>query len=176
MLHQHQDLIESSKAGNRTSQYQLYNLYVDAMYSTCFRMLGSREDAEDVLQDSFVAAFKKLDQFNYNSTFGAWLKRLVVNHCLNHLRDKKIYFTDLEDANLGSITESADIDIYHEDLNRVKHAITLLPNGYKQIITLYLLEGYDHIEIGEILSISSGTSKSQYHRAKKKLMEIITSL
>ncbi len=178
MLHQHQDLIESSKTGKRLAQYQLYNLYVDAMYSTCFRMLGSREDAEDVLQESFITAFRKLDQFSYESTFGAWLKRVVVNHCLNFLRDKKVHFTDLDNASIADEIEEVNVSFVEniEDLAKVKQAVATLPDCYKQIITLYLFEGYDHVEIGEILQVSTGTSKSQYHRAKKKLMEILKQL
>jgi len=85
----HKELIEKSKTGNSRSQYQLYKLYSKAMFNTCFRMMNHREDAEDLLQESFADAFRKLDTFVYNSTFGAWLKRIVVNNCINELKRRK---------------------------------------------------------------------------------------
>lgn len=175
-MYQHQEFIEASKAGDRQAQYELYNLYVDAMYSTCFRMMSSQQDAEDVLQESFVSAFSKLEQFKYESTFGAWLKRIVVNTCLNAIRSKKAIFVDYDQVHHEqAIYDSAEAE-QNLDLTKVKQGIAMLPDGYRYIINLYLIEGYDHIEIGEIMNISSGTSKSQYHRAKKKLIEILKTL
>jgi len=180
VVYTHKELVEASKAGLRKAQFQLYDLYVDAMYSVSFRMLGRREDAEDVVQDAFTEAFTKLKQFRYDSSFGAWLKRIVVNRSLNFLRDRKIVFSEWE----KSANQVADKNEFFTEpdqdrtfsLSKVKAAITQLPHGYRQIINLYLVEGYDHIEIGEILNISNGTSKSQYHRAKKKLLEIVNTL
>ena len=165
-------LVEKSKTGDRTSQYKLYQLYVDAMYNVAMRMLGSKEDAEDIIQESFMNAFKNLQSFRYESTFGSWLKRIVVNKCINFLKMKKIPITTIEDHEFH-LTEEKTPEINHLEIEKVKISINLLPKGFKQIINLYLIEGYDHIEIGEILGISSSTSKSQYHRAKKKLIEII---
>jgi len=86
ILYTHKDLVEKSKSGDRNSQYQLYELYVDAMYNVSMRMIGIKEDAEDVIQDSFVQAFKNLASFRYESTFGSWLKRIVINKSINHLK------------------------------------------------------------------------------------------
>lgn len=171
----HKELVEKSKSGDRNSQYQLYELYVDAMYNVSFRMVGTKEDAEDVVQDSFIEAFKKLDTFKYQSTFGSWLKRIVINKSINHLKVKRISLTPLEN-HVYHLQEEVVIQKEEIDLLKVKKGIETLPNGYKQIISLYLIEGYDHNEIGEILQISTSTSKSQYHRAKKKLVEIIKEL
>ncbi len=168
----HKEFIEKSKLGDRNSQYKLYELYVDAMYNISMRMVGVKEDAEDVVQDSFVDAFKKLHFFKYESTFGAWLKRIVINKSINHLKLKRITFSPLENHEYNLKEEATEFK-EKIDLDKVKLGIDQLPNGYKQIICLYLLEGYDHNEIGEILNISVSTSKSQYHRAKKKLIEII---
>ncbi|RKN00474.1 RNA polymerase sigma factor [Aquimarina sp. AD1] len=172
MLYTHKDLIEKSKSGDRNSQYKLYELYVDAMYNVSMRIVSIREDAEDIIQDSFVDAFKNLTSFRYESTFGSWLKRIVINKSINHLKLKKIPITPI-DKHEYHITEEVKESINTRDIEKIKKGITKLPDGYKQIINLYLIEGYDHIEISEILEISSSTSKSQYHRAKKKLIQII---
>ena len=171
----HQALVEKCKSGHSSSQYQLYELYVDAMFNIGMRMLGSKEDAEDIVQDSFVAAFKNLGSFNYESTFGAWLKRIVINKSINYLKAKRIAVVPI-DAHEFHLTEDKPEEVDVIDIKKVKVGIEKLPAGYKQIINLYLIEGFDHIEIGEVLGITTSTSKSQYHRAKKKLVEIIKEL
>lgn len=175
-IHIHRELVERSKQGDGTAQHELYRLYVDAMFNIGMRMLYSREDAEDVIQDSFIDAFRNLGGFRYDSTFGSWLKRIVINKCINHIKKKKIDTTPLDnhDYRLHVAEEEVQSDDQYE-IEKVKAGITKLTDGYRQIITLYLIEGYDHREISSILNISEGTSKSQYHRAKKKLLEILKS-
>lgn len=175
ILYTHKDLIEKSKSGDRVSQYQLYKLYVDAMYNVSMRILNIKEDAEDIIQDSFVDAFKNLNSFRYESTFGSWLKRIVVNKSINHLKAKKIPVIPL-DHHEYHISEEINKSNITPDIKKIKQGIAALPDGYKQIIVLYLIEGYDHKEISEILGITNSTSKSQYHRAKKKLIQIINTL
>lgn len=172
----HKSLVESSKSGDRNSQYQLYELYVDAMYNIGMRFLGVKEDAEDIVQDSFVDAFKNLHSFKYESTFGAWLKRIVINKSINHLKVKRLPLAAMDDHEYHLTEEIHNDPVDAIDIQKVKMGIEKLPLGYKNIINLYLLEGYDHIEIGEVLGITTSTSKSQYHRAKKKLVEIINTL
>lgn len=171
----HRALVEKCKSGHPNSQYQLYSLYVDAMYNIGMRMLGNKEDAEDIVQESFVDAFKNLVNFEYKSTFGAWLKRIVINKSINHLKAKQVPLVSMESQEYH-LAEETEEEVEAIDLKKVKKGIEQLPTGYKQIINLYLIEGYDHIEISEILEISISTSKSQYHRAKKKLVEIIHTL
>lgn len=171
----HQTLVEQCKAGNASSQYELYSLYVDAMYNVALRFLGNKEDAEDMVQDSFVDAFKKLSSFKYESSFGAWLKRIVINKSINYLKAKRIPVVPIETHEFH-LTDEEVVNADAMDIKKVKVGITKLPSGYRQIINLYLIEGYDHVEIGEILDISTSTSKSQYHRAKKKLLEILIEL
>ena len=168
----HKALVEKSKNGHRSSQYKLYSHYVDAMYNIGMRILGNKEDAEDIVQDSFVDAFKNLENFKYESSFGAWLKRIVINKSINHLKVRRIPVVPL-DAHEFHIRDNVEVKREAMDIQKVKNGIAKLPPGYRQIINLYLIEGYDHIEIGEILEISTSTSKSQYHRAKKKLIELI---
>ncbi len=159
--------------GDRKMQYTLYSLYVDAMYNVSIRIVKVKEDAEDVVQDSFISAFKNLDSFKYESTFGSWLKRIVINKSINYLKIKKIPLVALDEENWETEQEPEEIDDTQLDVDKIKKGIQALPEGYKTIINLYLIEGYDHVEIGEILEISVSTSKSQYHRAKKKLIELI---
>ena len=172
ILFTHKDLIEKSKLGDRKQQYKLYSLYVDAMLNVSIRIVKIKEDAEDVIQDSFTDAFRNLEAFNYQSTFGSWLKRIVVNKSINYLKVKRIPLVDI-DTHDYCISEPEEIQETQLDVSKIKMAINKLPNGYQTIINLYLIEGYDHNEIGDILEISVSTSKSQYHRAKKKLVELI---
>ena len=172
----HKSLVENSKSGDRNSQYQLYELYVDAMYNIGMRFLGCKEDAEDVVQDSFIDAFKNLHKFKYESTFGAWLKRIVINKSINHLKVKRLPLSTINDHEFH-LTEDVEYErVAAVDILKIKTGIEKLPQGYRQIINLYLLEGFDHNEISEVLGITASTSKSQYHRAKKKLVEIINTL
>lgn len=172
----HQSLVEQCKAGHSSSQYELYSCYVDAMYNVGYRFLGNKEDAEDIVQDSFIDAFKNLNNFKYESSFGAWLKRIVINKSINHLKANKVDLVPMEthEYYVSETTETTFSEV--KDITKIKKSINLLPDGYKQIINLYLIEGYDHIEIAAILEITVSTSKSQYHRAKKRLVQIVSEL
>jgi RNA polymerase sigma factor (sigma-70 family) len=173
ILFTHKELIEKSKLGNRKMQYKLYSLYVDAMFNVSIRIVKIKEDAEDVVQDSFIDAFKNLDSFKYESTFGSWLKRIVINKSINYVKVKRIPLVAIEQQEYW-IPEAEELKPAQLDVSKIKKAIQQLPNGYQTIINLYLIEGYDHNEIGDILEISVSTSKSQYHRAKKKLIQLIS--
>jgi RNA polymerase sigma-70 factor, ECF subfamily len=140
-------------------------------------MVNNREEAEDLLQDSFCDAFTKLDSFRFESTFGIWLKKIVVNRCINWIRKKKILFVFPEKIDEEAHNTESEVD-YEQltlDVNKIHMAIGQLPEGYRIIFSLYALEGYDHAEISEILGISESTSKSQYLRAKKRIKEILKS-
>lgn len=169
-------MIEQSKAGNAKAQQQLYLQYAKAMYNICRRMTNNNTEAEDVLQDAFSDAFYRLESFRYESTFGAWLKRIVINHCINHLKKRK---ADLLPMNDLSMFDNRQEDIQEDDdikfnAARILKAFEQLPQGYRVIFSLYLLEGYDHAEISEILGISESTSKSQFLRAKQKIRDLLT--
>jgi RNA polymerase sigma-70 factor (ECF subfamily) len=146
------------------------------MYNVGYRITRSEEDAEDVLQEAFISAFRNLDSYRGDATFGAWLKRIVVNKALNALNKKKLETIPDDDEQWDVPEEEVAVE-YKEDLTveRVKRAIEKLPDGYRTVLSLYLLEGYDHQEIGEILGVSESTSKSQLNRAKNKLKEILSS-
>ena len=140
-------------------------------------MVNNREEAEDLLQDSFCDAFTKLDTFRFESSFGIWLKKIVVNRCINWIRKKKIslVFPETIDEEGHSTDSDIDYEQINMDVNKIHLAIGQLPEGYRIIFSLYALEGYDHAEISDIMGISESTSKSQYLRAKKRIKEILKS-
>jgi RNA polymerase sigma-70 factor (ECF subfamily) len=168
----HAQLIEECKEGNSQAQFSLYKQYSKAMYNLAHRILNNREDAEDILQEAFVDCFRNIGTFRFESTFGAWLKMILVNKCINHLRKKKIDITLCE--NLPPVIYEEEEEESNCDTERIFKGIEILPDGYRIILTLYLLEGYDHSEISQILGISESTSKSQYSRAKEKLRNILS--
>lgn len=144
------------------------------MFNICYRITGREEDAEDALQEAFISAFRNLHHYRGDAAFGAWLKRIVVNKAINSLKKRRHdLIPDNEQWDVAE--ETAPVE-YKEELtvDRVKKAIDQLPDGYRAVLSLYLLEGYDHEEIGEILGISESTSKSQLNRAKNKLREFLT--
>jgi len=171
------DIIEQCKQNNRKAQLQLYNQYCDGMYVVAKRFLKDTQDAEDVVQEAFIKAFSKLDQFKAEVTFGAWLKRIVVNKSIDFLKLKKQRLVDLEEVHLKVIDTSNDDKWLVSDtttLNDVKNAIESLPDKYQYVLMLYLIEGYDHQEISEILNISEIASRTQLSRGKVKLQELLT--
>ena len=172
-----QQLVDDCRRGRRAAQYELYRRYERAMFGTCLRMCGNREDAEDVLQGSFADAFAKLHHFRADATLGAWLKRICINNCLNHLKRRRLHFDELGEHHGQTAVEDAAAVRDPEptyDVATVKRAVAGLADGYRTVLTLYLFEGLDHAEIGEYLDISEQTSKSQYSRARKRLREALT--
>jgi RNA polymerase sigma factor (sigma-70 family) len=167
--------IEQAKKGKERALHSLYGQYSAAMFNVCVRMCSSREDAEDVLQESFVAAFQSLETYSKEATFGAWLKSIVVHRCINSLTRKKENWI-LSDEEISVSDEEVDFSDINLKVERVNDAIMSLPDGYRVISTLYLLEGYDHQEIASILGITVSTSKSQYMRAKRKIRESLINI
>lgn len=135
-------------------------------------MMNNREDAEDILQEAFTECFANIVSFRFESTFGAWLKSIVINRCINQIKKRKpdLVFDDtLPDyPDVSDNIEEAELDY-----KKVAKAIENLPDGYRVVLNLYLLEGYDHSEISQILGISESTSKTQYMRAREKLRKTL---
>jgi RNA polymerase sigma factor (sigma-70 family) len=170
---QQRELIEACKRGDRSAQHRLYHQYAKAMYNTCLRMLKVDADAEDALQNAFIDVFTKLDSYRYESTIGAWIKRIVINACINQLKKRRLVTSEWDESIPEPRETEADTGDQEYQVERIKRALQGLPDGYRVVFSLYLLEGYDHAEIGEILQISEATSKSQYSRAKQKIREIL---
>lgn len=169
----HQDLLDGCKTGDQKAQFQIYKLYYKAMYNTSLRIVNDTMEAEDIMQESFLSAFEKIDTYSGTVSFGAWLKRIVINRSLDYLSKRKAVFEDI-DAHIGIRDEAPELAARNEELDvrveEIKEAIERLPDGYRIILSLYLLEGYDHDEIAEIMNITSSTSRSQLSRAKQKLI------
>jgi RNA polymerase sigma-70 factor (ECF subfamily) len=170
----HLQLIEACKRGDQKAQFEIYRLYNAAMYNTTLRIVRDPDDAEDVMQEAFLKAFIKLKTYRGEVSFGAWLKRIVVNKALDFLRLKREQTSIDQVGELEEITEedSEQVDVAYE-AETIKKAIYALPEGYRIVLSLILLEGYDHEEVSGILNISNATSRTQYHRAKKKLIELL---
>lgn len=175
-LHIHDALIEECRRGSRKAQFRLYGLYSRAMYNVAFRVVGNREEAEDVLQEAFTDCFRKIGSFRSESTFGAWLKTIVINKCINRLRKREAELVYVDDySEVESADEDAPADLW-PDPAVIAKAVEKLPEGYRVVFSLYLLEGYDHNEISQIMNISESTSKTQYLRAKEKLKKILLTM
>lgn len=174
-IDKHYQLVLECKQGSKKACYELYKLYSKAMLNVAFRIVGNIAEAEDVLQEAFVDAFSKLKDFRQDTTFGLWLKQIVVNRSINLLRKRRLELVDLEEGQLENIAEEEieDEEEIQFQAARIKEAMKELPEGYRLVISLYLLEGYDHEEIGQILNISENTSRTQFLRAKRKLLEIL---
>lgn len=175
VLPQRDELIERCLKGDSLSYKQLYERYAKAMYNTCLRMLNNVAEAEDVLQESFIEAFKNLERFEYRTSFGGWLKQICINRAINQLKKRKINWVDMEQiAGYDSADEiSVDETEIELQIELVKKAIMNLPDGYRTVLNLYLLEGYDHEEIAEILQVAESTTRTQYMRAKQKLLQLL---
>ena len=160
------DLIDACLANDRLAQKKLYEKYKNAMYSVCYRITNDYDMANDVLQDAFIQIFKSLASFRRESTLGAWIKTIVVRTAIKKIKKTK-KFVELDDR----ITSGDDfIDWGHYlDAEYLEKAILSLPGGYRSVFVLIEVEGYSHKEVGKMLGISEGTSKSQLFHAKKKL-------
>ncbi|MEP0987658.1 sigma-70 family RNA polymerase sigma factor [Ekhidna sp.] len=169
----HADLIARCRNEDRSAQFEIYKLYNKAMFNTALRIMGDKDDAEDVLQEAFVSAFQKLDSYREDASFGAWLKRIVINKSLNQVQRIKKDLMLAEDIKENVSEYEPDNAEPNYTVHQIKSAMNELPTGFRTVLSLYLFEGYDHKEISEILGITESTSKSQYKRAKDKLKMIV---
>ena len=170
-----QQLVDECRQGSRKAQYALYKLYAKAMFGVAMRILNNEAEAEDVLQESFLDAFQKIDSFKGEATFGSWLKRIVINKALNMLKKRRLEFKDIEayDFKDDSYTHQEQAETEAEKIAKIHRAIQSLPDGFRTVLTLYLIEEYSHKQIAEVLGITESTSKSQLNRAKAKLRELL---
>lgn len=164
--------VDRCKAGDQEAYKKLYDQYIKAMFNTSFRILNSHANAEDAVQEAFADAFRQLNRFDGRSTFGYWLQRIVVNKSIDILRRKEHFLMDVDEIK-GPVEVHEQNTGYEGpfDLNTILECIGDLPSGYRTVISLYLLEGYDHREIAQILNVAESTTRTQYMRAKKKLQE-----
>ena len=170
----HQDVIDACKTGDRNAQFKIYKLYYKAMYNTSLRIVNDIAEAEDIMQESFLDAFRRIGSYTGEGSFGSWLKRIVINNSLDELRKRKeLVSIEENELEFPEIVEESREEEIQLQVAEVKEAITGLPEEYRVVITLFLLEGYDHEEIGEILNISNNLSRTRFVRAKQKLIKIL---
>ncbi|MEO8172499.1 MAG: sigma-70 family RNA polymerase sigma factor [Sediminibacterium sp.] len=147
----------------------IYKMYSQQMFGICMRMLGKKDDAEDVLQEAFIIAFTKLGQLDEDRTFGGWLRKIVINHSIQYVKKRFRWEEISSDEEPDNSGEEEWINEIGPDT--VYEAIKDLPNGYRQVFNLFAVEGLSHQNIAAMLGITESTSKSQYHKAKKQLKE-----
>ncbi len=164
--HIHADLLQKCLKQDPKAQLEIYNLYHGMVYATAIRFVKNAMDAEELMHEAFLTAFNRLDSYKQESAFGAWLKQIVIRKCLDRLKLQSW----LEEDHLPKELPQDDEKFWSgPSVQEIVKAIDQLPKGYATILKLYLLEGYDHEEISEILGISCSSSRSQYTRAKAKL-------
>ena len=175
VLPQRDELIDRCINGENLAYKELYQRYSKAMFNTCLRLLNNATEAEDVLQESFIEAFKNLQNFEYRTSFGGWLKQICVNRSINQLKKRKINLVDIEKAGQQDWIEENNIDENEISfkVESIKKGIMKLPDGYRTVLSLYLLEGYDHQEIAGILNVAESTTRTQFIRAKQKLLQLL---
>jgi len=174
-------LITLCKKGDRTAQFEIYNRYYKPMYNTALRIVKDAYWAEDVMQESFLKAFTKLDSFKGEVTFGAWLKKIVVNHSLdNYKKLNKVALDPLDNVLYkmedDSYKEEQKMDFQQLQLQQVTNAIESLKDNYRLVLTLLFIEGYDQEEISEIMQITAGNCRTIISRAKESLLKKLSEL
>ena len=171
---QHTDqLVIRCKKGDKTAQFAIYKQYYKAMFNTALRIVNDSFEAEDIMQDSFLSAFTKLDSFSREVTFGAWLKRIVINNSLTALKkNNRIEKVSLEKITIKEVEDEIQ-DYSFLSSGEILNKVSQLKNNYKVAITLNLIEGYDYEEIAQIMDISYENSRTTVSRAKQKLRQLL---
>ncbi|RMA57939.1 RNA polymerase sigma factor [Ulvibacter antarcticus] len=170
-------LVEQCKENNAKAQMQLYKQYSQGMFIVANRYMKDTAVAEDAMQEAFIKAFRKINQFKGDVTFGAWLKRIVINTCLDTIKSKKIVAEPINEEVVHIAEEESNWSVSDETtVTEIKDAIEKLPENYKVVVQLFLLEGYDHQEISEVLGISESASRTNLHRGKRQLKETLKHL
>jgi RNA polymerase sigma factor (sigma-70 family) len=166
-----QALVTQLKSGDRLAFKKLYELYAKAMFNISFRIINKREEAEDILQESFLSAFNNINQFEGKVSFGAWLKRIVINKSISVLKENSKTMLLTEEHQV--VEEPIPEDDFEYTIDMVNQSIRELADGYRIIVSLFLFDNYSHKMIAKELGISESTSKSQYSRGRKKLAELL---
>ena len=167
------EIVEQCKANNRKAQLALYKQYCDGMFCVAMRFLKNADDAEDVLQESFIKAFQKLHQFKGDVTFGAWLKRIVINKSIDFLKSKQQMIVELDERNMHLETDNDWTIAELITIDEVKLAIEQLPEKYKYVVMMFLVEGFDHKEISQVLNITGSACRTRLLRGKAQLKELL---
>lgn len=171
----HRELADRCTRGDREAQAEIYELYYKAMYNSALRILNDAYAAEDIMHEAFISAFSNAHAYRGEVSLGAWLKRITVNKSINELKRQRRALTLVSELQDDHVDEMAgDAAPPQWTPAQVYQAMQALPDGYRVIVSLFLIEGYDHEEISRIMGISASTSRSQYTRGRKKLQVLLT--
>jgi RNA polymerase sigma factor (sigma-70 family) len=170
-----QDILDGCISGKREFQELLYRRFSGKMFALCIRYCHNREDAEDVLQNGFITVFRNIQNFRGEGSFEGWIRRIIVNTALMHLRSKKneLNFSDVEELGTKAHPESQFDTASQINANELIKMLERLPEGYRLVFNLFAIEGYSHKEIAAMLDINEGTSKSQLSKARNYLQEML---
>ncbi len=173
----HEELVSACMAGDQKAQFKIYKLYYKAMYNCSHRILNNQMEAEDVMQEAFLDAFQKIHQYDGTATFGAWLKRIVINKSIDRLKKikRELPLEDVEN-DVFEVQEEDYFEVLSMKIDAIRAGIEKLTDSYRVIISLHLLEGYDHQEISDILGISYNAVRTKYSRARQRLLQNIKQL
>jgi RNA polymerase sigma factor (sigma-70 family) len=165
-----EQLIAGCRKGDRVAQRDLYDKYSRKLFGICLRYCDSREEAEEVLQEGLLKVFQKIDAFKGEGSLESWMKKIMINTALDSYRKNKSREMETEWQDHLNISTEALTELKAKDLLVIIHQ---LPKGFRTVFNLYAVEGYNHHEIGKMLGISEGTSKSQYARARMHLIKML---
>jgi len=165
-------IIKGCIKNNAACQQMLFNAYAGKMLSVCYRYTGNQHDAEDILQEAFIKIFAHLHQFKFEGSFEGWLRRIVVNTALKALQKKKLHFAEVNETSSGGLQVEPDT-ISSLQAEQLMKMLQNLPDGYRVVFNLYVIEGYDHEEIASMLNIQTSTSRSQLVKARKLLQQMV---
>ncbi len=167
------DLVRCCNSGDSSGYSELYHRYSRAVFNSVYRLVGDRSNAEDITQETFIKAFSEIASLKNSDSFGGWIKRIGINQSLNHIRKRKIYFTEIEDEIISNIEDDVpEAGLLREErLSQLQHIIETLPLQIRTIVNLYLFEDMSQEDIAKTLDIPHATVRSYYHRAKKKIIE-----
>lgn len=161
-------LIKACSNGDHNAFNKIYNKYSGIMYSICLRYMNSHNDAQDALQEGFIKVYNKISSYSFSGSFEGWMKRIFINTSIELIRKKK-YHQDIDYLKESEIKMTSKIEVGSMDAKKMIDIIQKLPQGYRTVFNMYIIDGYSHKEISEVLSISESTSKSQLFKARKQL-------
>lgn len=166
-------LIRQCQENRRSAQEEIYKKYSSVLFSVCLRYTNSYEDAQDVFQDGFIMIFNKINQFRFEGSFEGWLKRIMVNTCIERHRGKNHLYIINEEIIADENSDEMELESEEYNYADLLEFVRALPDRYQQVFNLYAIEGYSHQQIADLLKISVGTSKSNLSRAREKLKDLI---
>lgn len=169
-----ENLIKKCRSGNRPAQLALYERYARKLYIACLRIVGNAPEAEEAMQDSFLKIFTRLEQYQDGQCFEAWMHRIAIHTAIDYVRRHTLEWEELSNNYAEPIEDEPDDENIEYTVAQIKEATKKLPAGYRVVLSLYLFEGYDMEEISSILKIQPASVRTQYMRAKRKLLDIMT--